>query len=167
MTNRDDTELITDIYDVEIWKTFSSQIDTPDSSRFCTSETADSHLGIMINLDLFQPFDSLAYSCGIIYGIICNLPREVQFKKENILILGLLSGPKKNGYVISISTKFLNGKRIRLAVICCSNNIPAARKLCSHILALTGYYQCYKCANTGGRKLNFGGFEDMNDWFQE
>ncbi|CAI2196058.1 6338_t:CDS:1, partial [Funneliformis geosporum] len=50
-TNWDDTELITDIYDREIWKTFLSQIDTPDSLRFFTSKTADSHLGIMINLD--------------------------------------------------------------------------------------------------------------------
>ncbi|CAI2200293.1 2412_t:CDS:1, partial [Funneliformis geosporum] len=27
--------------------------------------------------------------------VICNLSREVRFKKENILILGLLSGPKE------------------------------------------------------------------------
>ncbi|CAI2200786.1 19818_t:CDS:2, partial [Funneliformis geosporum] len=31
-TNQDDTELITDIYEGEIWKTFPLQIDTPDSS---------------------------------------------------------------------------------------------------------------------------------------
>ncbi|CAI2198414.1 7067_t:CDS:1, partial [Funneliformis geosporum] len=31
-TNWNDTELITDIYDREIWKTFPSQIDIPDSS---------------------------------------------------------------------------------------------------------------------------------------
>src|SRR5918995_4749439 len=187
-TNRDDTELITDIYDGEIWKTFPSRLDTPDSSRFFTSESAGSHLGIMINLDWFQLFESSAYSSGVIYGVICNLPREVRFKKENILILGLLPGPKEvklhrinhylspivdellelwNGYVMPISTKFPNGKRIRLAVICCSNDIPAARKLCGHISALTGCHRCYKRANTGGRKPNFGGFEDMADWFQE
>ncbi|CAI2198637.1 19219_t:CDS:2, partial [Funneliformis geosporum] len=112
----------------EIWKTFPSQIDTSNSSRFFTLETADSHLEIMINLDWFQPFDSSVYSCGIIYGVICNLSREVQFKKENILILGLLPDPKE---------------------------------------ALTGYHQCCKCANTGGRKPNFGGLEDMDNWFQE
>ncbi|CAI2186413.1 6912_t:CDS:1, partial [Funneliformis geosporum] len=50
-TNWDDTELITDIYDREILKTFSLQIDTPDSSQFFTSKTTDSHLKIMINLD--------------------------------------------------------------------------------------------------------------------
>ena len=47
----------------------------------------------MINLDWFQPFDSASYSIGAIYGVICNLPREVRFKKENMLILSLLPGP--------------------------------------------------------------------------
>ncbi|CAI2193405.1 7733_t:CDS:2, partial [Funneliformis geosporum] len=68
-----------------------------------------------------------------------------------------------NGYVIPISTKFLNGKRIRLAVICCSNDILTARKLCSHISALIGCYQCYKRANIGGRKLNFEMLKDSSN----
>ena len=62
-------------------------------SKFFTSETADSHLGIIINLDWFQPFDSLVYSYRAIYDVICNLPREIRFKKENMLTLGLLLGP--------------------------------------------------------------------------
>ncbi|CAI2197964.1 8483_t:CDS:1, partial [Funneliformis geosporum] len=44
---------------------------------------------------LFQLFDSSAYSYSVIYGVICNLPHEVRFKKENILILGLLPGSKE------------------------------------------------------------------------
>ena len=58
-------------------------------------ENADSHLGIIINLDWFQPFDSSVYSCGVIYGPICNLPHNVRFKKENMLTLGILPGPKE------------------------------------------------------------------------
>src|SRR6058998_501043 len=65
------------------------------SAQFFTPDTADSHLGIMINLDWFQPFDSASYSTGAIYGVICNLPREVRFKKENMLILVLLPGPNE------------------------------------------------------------------------
>ena len=42
--------LYSDIYDGEIWKTFPSSLDDPDS-RFFTFETADFNLGIMINLD--------------------------------------------------------------------------------------------------------------------
>src|SRR2546421_10011079 len=59
------------------------------------------------------------------------------------------------------------GKNIRLALICCSNDIPAARKLWGHISASVSCHRCYKRANIRGSKLNFGGFEDMNDWFVE
>ena len=90
-TNRDEeARLYTDIYAGEIWKTFPSSTD--NSTQFFTPDTADSHLGIMINLDWFQPFDSASYSTGTIYGVICNLSREVRFKKENMLILALLLG---------------------------------------------------------------------------
>ena len=46
--------LMFDIYDGDIWKTFPSQHDIPDPSPFFTPETADTHLGIMLNLDWFQ-----------------------------------------------------------------------------------------------------------------
>jgi len=179
-------EIMTDIYDGNIWKNFPSQMDNL-GSRFFTKETADSNLGIMINLDWFQPFDSSMYSCGAIYGVICNLPREVRFNKENILTLGLLPGPtevkldKINNYLTPIidelidfwngvkllTNKCPNGKKIRLAVICCSNDIPAARKLCGHISALSGCHRCYKRATRKeeGQKPNFGGFDDMENWF--
>ena len=187
-TNRDsETGLYSDIYDGKVWKTFPSSLDDPDS-RFFTAENSDSHLGLMINLDWFQPFESSAYSSGAIYGVICNLPRELRFKRENMLYLGLLPGPSEvklhkinhylspivdellefwDGFNLPSSNKHPNGKRIRLAVICCSNDIPAARKLCGHISALIGCHRCYKRANTGGEKPNFGGFEEMDDWFQE
>ena len=188
--NRDsEVDLYTDIYDGEIWKTFPSSVDnSAEQQQFFTPNTADSHLGIMINLDWFQPFDSASYSTGAIYGMICNLPREVRFKKENMLILALLPGPdevklhKINHYLAPIVGELLEfwsgfdlppsenhpeGKKIRLAVICCANDIPAARKLCGHISALAGCHRCYKRANIVGRKLNYGGFDDMSEWFQD
>ena len=70
-----DENMLADIYDGKIWKTFQSE----DSDPFFTQETADSHLGLMINLDWFQPFESSVYSTGVIYGVICNLPREIWF----------------------------------------------------------------------------------------
>jgi len=74
---------------------------------------ADSHLRIMINLDWFQLFDLAMYSCGAIYGVICNLPCEVRFKKENMLTLGLLPGShevklyKINHYLMLIVDELL------------------------------------------------------------
>ena len=174
--------IMSDIYDGEIWKTFPSHLNTPNSPRFFEPETADRHFGIMINLDWFQPFQSAVYSCGVIYGVICNLPRDIRFKRENMLTLALLPGPNEvkldqiNHYLAPIIDELLelwNGfnlptaeKNVRLAVICCSNDIPAARKLCGHASALAGCHRCYKRANwEEGRRSNFGGFEDMDDWF--
>src|SRR2546421_5947780 len=147
--------MLADIYDGKIWKSFPDTLGV----LYFTPETADFHLGIMINLDWFQPFESSIYSCGAIYGVICNLPRDIRFKKENMLTLGLLPGPNEvkldriNHYLAPIIDELLelwNGfnlpgstKNIRLAVICCSNDIPAARKLCGHISALVGCYRCY------------------------
>ena len=122
----------------------------------------------MINLDWFQPFKSSVYSCGVIYEVICNLLRDVRFKKENILILALLLGPNEvklhrinhyltplidellkfwNGVNLPATNNYPTGRNIRMAVICCSNNIPATRKLCRYISALVGCHRCYKKAN--------------------
>ena len=100
-----------------------------------------------------------------------------------MLTLGLLPGPhevklhKINHYLFPIVDKLLEfwngveipaaGKNVRLALICCSNDIPAARKLCGHISASVSCHRCYKRANSNGNKLNFGGFDDMDDWFVE
>ena len=107
-----------------------------------------------------------------------------------MLILGLLPGPQEvkkhrinhflapivdelldlwNGYDLPISLKFPNGKRIRVAVICCSNDIPAARKLCEHILAIAACHRCHKRASNdddNSKRANYGGFDDtMSTWF--
>jgi hypothetical protein len=58
---------MSDIYDGEIWKNFPSQLDASES-KFFTAGTADSHLGIIINLDWFQPFKSSIYSCSVTSG---------------------------------------------------------------------------------------------------
>src|SRR5687767_1436563 len=104
----------------------------------------------------------------------------MRFKRENMLYFRLLSGPnevklhKINHYFSSIVDELLEfwdwvdlpltnkhpiSKRIRLTVICCSNDIPATRKLCDHISVLIRCYRYYKKANTDGTKLNFGGFD--------
>lgn len=133
-TNQHSEICISDIYNGKIWKEFPSRLDSSNSFKFFTSETADSHLGIMINLNWFQPFESSSYSCGAIYGVICNLPCEIRFKKENMLVLGLLPGPHEvklhkinhylapivddllelweNGFDLPSSDKHQNGKKI-------------------------------------------------------
>jgi hypothetical protein len=48
---RKENNIYSDIYDGKVWKTFPF-----DGSTFFTSNTAASHLGLLFNLDWFQPF---------------------------------------------------------------------------------------------------------------
>jgi len=63
-------EYLCDIYDGDIWKTFEDG----NSELFFSKEKADSHLGLVLNIDWFQPYDNKRHSTGVIYAEITNLP---------------------------------------------------------------------------------------------
>ena len=87
-----DSQMLADIYDGRIWKTFR---DSNQDLPFFRKEVSDCHLGIMLNMDWFQPFDNSQYSVGAIYGVICNLPRSERFKTSNIITLAVIPGPNE------------------------------------------------------------------------
>ena len=173
---------MSDIYVGRIWKEFK---DPNEDRLFFWHDVLDSNLGIMLNLDWFQPFDNFQHSVGVIYGVICNLPRSERFKTSNTITLAVIPGPgepklhKLNHYLapiidqfielwkgIDISTNETSSKHIRAAIICCACDIPAARKLCGLISARAACHICEKVANFDDRnQSNFGGFDDMNQWF--
>ena len=70
-------DILTDIYDGRIWKTLKESCNDPNLAKFFQNELADSRLGLMLNLDWFQPYDGTIYSTGVIYCAICNLPRDI------------------------------------------------------------------------------------------
>ncbi|GET62703.1 hypothetical protein RIR_jg35712.t1 [Rhizophagus irregularis DAOM 181602=DAOM 197198] len=82
-----------------------------------------------------------------------------------MLMLSLLPGPKFWDGIEIPATE----KNIRLALICCSNNIPVVKKLCGHISASVSHHKCYKTAtsNENRNKSNFGSFDYIIDWFVE
>ncbi|MBV8801869.1 MAG: hypothetical protein JO131_02680, partial [Gammaproteobacteria bacterium] len=84
---KNETEALFDIYDGMMWKDFRDENTEP----FFTKEFADTHIGLMLNMDWFQPFLNSQYSVGVIYAVICNLPRSERFK----LTLAVLPGPKE------------------------------------------------------------------------
>lgn len=49
----------------------------------------------MLNVDWFQPFKHTNYSVGAIYLSVLNLPREERFKRENIMLIGIIPDMKK------------------------------------------------------------------------
>jgi hypothetical protein len=178
---KNDTEALFDIYDGRIWKEFKDDND----ELFFTKEYADTNLGLIINMDWFQPFLSSLYSVGVVYAVICNLPRTERYKSHNILTLAVIPGPNEpklheinnylypivnqlvnlwNGYNI-ITHESNNGRFVRGAIIGCSSDVPATRKLCGFISARIACYRCHKSANFVSNQPNFGGFSDFEDWF--
>jgi Transposase family tnp2 len=179
---REGNDIYSDIYDGKVWKTFPF-----NGNIFFTEETATTHLGLLINLDWFQPFTYTQHSTGAIYASICNLPRLERNKPKNIIYLGFLPGPKEvgleciNHYLAPIVDEFLelwNGWRIpktyecpdgldiKAALIVGSSDTPATRKLFGHGGAAM---KCYKCEKRSiysheYKKTHYGGMEEYDEW---
>ncbi|RIB16676.1 hypothetical protein C2G38_2189298 [Gigaspora rosea] len=61
--------------------------------------------------------------------------------------------------------EFSEGRTIHAALILISYDIPAARKLYGHILALVSCHRCEKSANYINRHFIFGDMQNMDEWF--
>ena len=170
--------LLGDIYDGAIWKQFlSSNEFNYLSSPFCYLLT--------LNVDWFQPFERNVYSLGAIYLTIQNLPRSLRYKPENILLVGIMPGPKEassniNSYlgplVQELEEAWKNGFSlmnahqvpitVRLALSCIACDIPASRKVSGFLghTASLGCNKCYKKFNASfGQPCDYSGF-DRNNW---
>ena len=78
---------LADIYDRQVWKDFQAY-----EGRSFLSEPHN--LAVMLNCDWFQPFSHSRYTVGAIYLVILNLPCAICFKPENVIITGIMPGPK-------------------------------------------------------------------------
>ena len=87
--NRSDK--IYDVYDAKIWKDFLQVSGHPFLS-------APHCFGLMLNIDWFQPFKHRIYSVGVIYLTIMNHPRTQRFKRQNIILLGIIPGPSERAH---------------------------------------------------------------------
>jgi hypothetical protein len=180
--SKEESNVYSDIYDGKVWKTFPF-----NGSTFFTAETAATHLGLLFNLDWFQPFTYTTHSTGAIYASICNLPRSERSKPENIIYMGFLPGPKEvgleriNHYLAPIVDELLelwkgwkvpktyecsDGLDIKVALIISSSDTPATRKLFGHGGAAMKCYRCEKRSTYSEeyRKNHYGGMENYNEW---
>ena len=48
-------------------------------------------LGLLMNVDWFQPYKDISYSVGVIYAVIINLPRNIRYSEENVMIIGIIA----------------------------------------------------------------------------
>ncbi|OAD65777.1 hypothetical protein PHYBLDRAFT_102100, partial [Phycomyces blakesleeanus NRRL 1555(-)] len=116
-----------------------------------------------------------------------NLPCSEQFKKENVILVGLMPGPKEastsdiNNYLkllvdelmelykgIKIKThQCPNSTSIRAALLMVACDIPAARKVCG-FTSHTSTNACHKCKRqfsrlAGTSSVDYSGF-DFSKW---
>ena len=68
------------------------EISSPEFNNFLA--TPYSFL-LTLNVDWFQPFIRTVYSTGAIYMTIQNLPREERYKHKNVILVGIIPGPKE------------------------------------------------------------------------
>lgn len=170
--------LLSDVIHGTVWRDFKGR----DGTRFMSHER---NLGLMMNVDWFQPFKHSPYSVGVIYLAIMNLPRAERFKRENIIVVGIIPGPGEpsslNPFLVPVVTElnelwehgievFHSGsygmsQKFFAALLLVACDVPAARKLCGFLGhgAVRGCSKCKKKFIPGknfGDKMNFGGFEN-------
>ena len=111
------------------------------------------NFAFQINVDWFNPFK---HTEGAIYISVLNLPRKLRYLQDNIVLVGVMPGPKElmNSYLkplveelkllwSGVILKDHNKQSIivRGAFICCCCDIPAGRKVVGH----TALHGCSKC----------------------
>ena len=161
-----------DIYDGKIWKEFQHLNGQP--------ALADSYVyAVMLNIDWFQPFKLTNASVGAMYLTVMNLPYNCRFKRENVILLGVIPGPTEpprdiNQYLEPFVTElqqFLTGipmtihgenepKMVRCLLLGVACDMPAGRKACGFLShsALLGCNKCYKTFPGGVGSKDYSGF---------
>lgn len=86
--------LLRDIYDGNMWKDFL----VVDGVSFLS---AAGTYAFMLNIDWFQPYELSTYSVGVMYLVFLNLPRSIRFKRENVVLVGVIPGPTKPSLLLN------------------------------------------------------------------
>ena len=163
-----------DVYDGLIWKNFQ----TP------ALLSAPNNYALLLNVDWLQPFEHITYSVGVIYAAILNLPRSIRFKRENIILLGVIPGPSEpsltiNTYLSPIISDLLDLWKgipmtfpdscdpvvVKCVLIGVSCDLPAARKICGFLShsANLGCSMCYTEFSEGFGQRNYSNF-NRDSW---
>ena len=159
-----------DITDGRVWNEICSKM-SPNGNP-------SNIIGILVNIDWFQPYKHVAHSTGVIYGVI----RSLRNKDENAIAIGVIPGPhepKKHinsflGPFVSEMSELQSGlwfstsigkQFVRCVVIGLSSDIPATRKAAGFLghSASKGCSRCLKHFPKVSDRMNFSGF-DRESW---
>ena len=171
------SDVYEDVYDGRMWTQFLN----PDGIPFLSLPY---NFALCLNVDWFQPFKHSMYACGAAYISILNLPRSERYSSDNVILLGVIPGPKEpeltiNSFLEPLVDELLqlwNGVvmkahnssvLVRSALICVACDIPAARKVCGFVShnSLLACSRCLKVFPTKcfGDKADYSGF-DRDIW---
>ena len=75
--------MLQDVYDGRIWQQFMQVL------------TTSTCLALMLNVDWFQPYVHTCCSVGVVFLTIMNLPRSLRYKRQNVLLVGVIPGPSE------------------------------------------------------------------------
>ena len=95
------------------------------------------------------------------YLAVLNLPRQHRYLQENIILLGIIPGPKEPKQMNSLLKPFVSemlklwdgvimkthdglSVLVRAALLCCACDIPGARKVCGFV-GHSGTKGCSRC----------------------
>ena len=73
-------DIFGDVYDGQVWHDFQTFLS--DQHSWC----------LAMNIDWFQPFTHVNDFVGDIYLCILNLQRKKQYKRENMILVGIILG---------------------------------------------------------------------------
>lgn len=173
-TRSNDTGLLKDVYDGAVWKQFQS--------LFLSSLA----VGVMLNIDWFQPYSHTVSSVGVVYLTIMNLSRHIRSKRENIILLGIIPGPGEPSHDINtyltplveellllrtgvpfqvVTASGIEKMTLQGFLLCVSCDLPASRKTCgflSHSAAL-GCSKCFRSFSGSVGNMNYSGF-NCSSW---
>ena len=168
--------ILEDVYDGKLWQEFLHYNGRPFLA-------APYHFGLLLNIDWFQPYKHTTSSVGVIYLTVLNLPRSVRYKRENVIIVGIIPGPNEpshniNSYLQPLVDELLdfwNGvkmlssnstqKTVRCLLLGVSCDLPAGRKVCG-FLGHSAKFGCSKCLKEfpgSVGSMDYSGF-DRENW---
>lgn len=167
-----------DVYDGSIWRSFNDA----EGWNFLTSPF---NYLLTLNVDWFEPFERGVYAVGVVYLTLQNLPREVRYSTDMVILVGIIPGPKEpklniNSYLTPLVQELQEAWNegfslvspqnmhitVRLALSCVSCDIPASRKVCGFLghNAALGCNKCLKKFDVPfGSRANYSGY-DRASW---
>ena len=169
---------LSDVYDGEIWRHFQ----VIDQQPFLS---APNNYGLLLNIDWLQPFDHTQYSVGVIFLVVLNLPRSIRFKRENVILYGVIPGPSEpslhiNSFLSPLVSDLLDlwqGIQFRIpnstskmtfrcALLGVACDLPAAKKTCGFLShsATLGCSKCYYRFFDGHGHSDYGGDFTREQW---